>query len=142
MARFRQNKASSGVFMLEMIIVILFFAIASVICVGLFVEARLLSSQSALLSNATNLCRNAAECVRSVGDDPAALTELLSGAPVGEDYVVCYNSNMEAVAEDAPDARYRLVIDFDRQQEMLFADITLSGQDAPLYTLQTAHYKP
>lgn len=142
MARFRQNKASSGVFMLEMIIVILFFSIASVICVGLFVEARLLSSQSAQLSNAANLCRNAAECVRAVGDDPAALNGLLGGAAQGEDYIICYNSEMEAVEETSPDARYRLIIDFDRQQEMLYADITLSEQNDPLYTLQTAHYKP
>ncbi|SHK45070.1 type IV pilus modification PilV family protein [Hespellia stercorisuis] len=60
---------SSNLFLLELIIAILFFSIASAVCVQLFVKSHLLSVETSQLNQAVNLASGAAE---SVMDDAVA----------------------------------------------------------------------
>lgn len=56
---------TSGLFLLELILAILFFSIASAICVQLFVKSHLLSRKAENLSIAVNECSDAAEIILS-----------------------------------------------------------------------------
>lgn len=68
---------TSGLFLLELILAILFFSIAGAICVQLFVKSHLLSKQAEQLSAAVNECSDAAEIILS-SDSQEALCERLS----------------------------------------------------------------
>ena len=147
MAQPRRSSARSGTFLLELIIVILFFSVASAICVSLFVQARLESRQSQALSAADLQCRSAAECVRSVGSDPGALTQLLGGGAWQDGFAVSYNADFKPVDNAAPAARYRMTIRFSQQSGsgLLNAKIdylSLDQPDTPVYTLDTTFYRP
>ena len=70
--------SKSGLFLLEMVILILFFSIASAVCVNLFVKAHLISGQNRDLNEAVRQVQTAAETYKAVDGDPARLQELLS----------------------------------------------------------------
>lgn len=58
----RKNRPrSSSLFLMELILAILFFSIASAVCVQFFVKSHLLSRESRVLSQAVNECSNIAE---------------------------------------------------------------------------------
>lgn len=68
---------TSGLFLLELILAILFFSIASAVCVQLFVKSHLLSSQAEILSVAVNECSDAAQIILS-SDTQSEVLERLS----------------------------------------------------------------
>jgi type II secretory pathway pseudopilin PulG len=76
-----RTSSKSSLFLIEMIVVILFFSIAGAICVSLFVQARLISLESTRLTLAVNQCQNAAEALRAVGMTPMRSTNCW--APAG-----------------------------------------------------------
>ena len=57
------EKNKSGLFLMELIVVTLFLAITSTICIRIFLSARLLSSKSAVLTNAIIESQNTAELI-------------------------------------------------------------------------------
>lgn len=69
----------SSLFLLELILAILFFSIASAVCVQLFVKAHLLSRDAQNLSIAVNECADAAEIIYS-SDTPEEMLDLLKNA--------------------------------------------------------------
>jgi len=58
---------SSGIFLLELILAIFFFSLASAVCVQIFVKASLLSRQSTTLYFAVNECSALAEQISVSG---------------------------------------------------------------------------
>lgn len=56
---------SSSLFLIELILAILFFSIASAVCVQLFVKSHSLSKKAELLAISVNECSDAAEIIRS-----------------------------------------------------------------------------
>lgn len=62
----KQNRTkSSNLFLLELILAILFFIIASAVCVQLFVKSHLISNDSKTLNAAINQATSAAEAFKS-----------------------------------------------------------------------------
>lgn len=62
----KRNRAkSSNLFLLELILAILFFAIASAVCVQLFVKSHLLSKNTTALNAAINQASSAGEAFKS-----------------------------------------------------------------------------
>ena len=59
----------SGLFLLELMIVILFFAVTSAVCVNLFVQAHLTSTAGGELTAATREVQSAAEWLKAVDGD-------------------------------------------------------------------------
>lgn len=56
---------SSSLFLIELILAIMFFSIASAVCVQLFVKSHSLSKEAELLAISVNECSDAAEILRS-----------------------------------------------------------------------------
>lgn len=143
-------KSKSSLFLIEMMIVILVFAIASAVCASLFVQARLTSRLSSQLTMAVTRCQNAAEHLRAAGDDPAAMAQVLGATPLGRGvFQVGYDADGQPT--DWASARYLLTIatEWAREGELLHATITMAeaaaqGEEAPpaIYSLITTQYHP
>lgn len=56
-----RSSSKSGLFLIELIIAIVFFAVASAICIQLFVKAHLISTRSTDISTASIIAQNTAE---------------------------------------------------------------------------------
>lgn len=59
----RSRARSSSLFLMELILAILFFSVASAVCVEFFVKSHLLSRDSEALTNAVNECSGIAEII-------------------------------------------------------------------------------
>ena len=77
--RMIRGRSASSLFLIELIIAIGFFAVASAVCLQLFVRARLVSIQSADLSRATLAAQSAAEAFRGCGGSLEKASALLGG---------------------------------------------------------------
>lgn len=98
----RGRAKSSNLFLLELIIAILFFSIASAVCVQLFVKSHLMSVETEELNQAVNLASGAVE----------SITEENTG-----DSVVYYNDNWESC--DQADAAYLMTTHLTREDFMI-----------------------
>lgn len=160
----RSRARSSSLFLIELIIAIFFFSVASAVCVEFFVKSHLMSRDSGALAHAVNECSGAAEIICTADDLENGLYLLRQQYPEGdypdlpaEDALV----QAEAYADVADvrlyyddifapcsreKAAYVMDIDIRREEQML--EITLemrdkSGEDdgnASVYRLQTKHH--
>lgn len=81
----KRRRAQSGtLFLMEIILAILFFSAASAVCVGVFVNAHILSRDAQRLNTAVSLCSTAAETVDSGRDFEDVKTRLSLIFPDGE----------------------------------------------------------
>ncbi len=71
----------SSLFLLELILAILFFSIASAVCVQLFVKSHLLSKDAQNLSIAVNECSDMAEIIYSSDTQEEMLDRLKNAYP-------------------------------------------------------------
>lgn len=127
----RRSSSKSGLFLLELIIAIVFFAAASAACTQLFVQAHLTSNHSRDLNMAANIAQNTAESFQS-GSGEVAVAQY-------------YNSQGRAVSA-GEEAAYRLEVAGDMPSPGLYAaDIAVykaGGEGGPLFTLRVQKYRP
>ena len=63
----RKRASASTLFLMELIIAVMFFALAATVCIYVFVHAHVLSRDAKRLNMAVNLTSDAAEIIRSQG---------------------------------------------------------------------------
>lgn len=73
---FKKTSSRSGLFLLELIISILFFSMASAVCIRLFVQAHVMDRDNRNLTQSVKLCENFAEVYTAVGGDIDALSDV------------------------------------------------------------------
>lgn len=81
----RSRARSSSLFLMELILAILFFSVASAVCVEFFVKSHLMSMESEALTHAVNECSGVAE-ILCTSDSLAEGIELLRGQYPEGDY--------------------------------------------------------
>jgi Type II secretory pathway, pseudopilin PulG len=59
----------SGLFLIEIVIVILFFAVSAAVCMRIFAAAKITSDRAQKLDNAVQIAQNAAEFYKNSGGD-------------------------------------------------------------------------
>lgn len=64
----KKNHTRSELFLMEFIVVILFFSLCMAICIGAFVKANHISEESKLLNGAMTLAQSTAEEVKATGN--------------------------------------------------------------------------
>lgn len=138
-----RNNSKSSLFLIELIIVILFFAIAGAICVSLFSQSRLMSIESTELTMATQKCQNAAELLAASGGDVAQTAHLL-GEVTQSEGLIALQYDLEGQPQSG--GRYALQITYGPDENLpslLQAAITMTdtADMQPIYTLETAVYK-
>ncbi len=144
---------SSSLFLLELIFSILFFSIASAICVQVFVQAHLLSLQSRVLNFAVTACSDAVE-IGSGAETASAAAEKLGNAypkaavtDVTEETCVLqlgFDTNLETCDANAKDASYLLTVTYTEEAaaSLLHCEAVLCkvSDASEVYRLDTVHF--
>lgn len=135
-----RTSSKSSLFLIELIIVILFFSIAGAVCVSIFAQSHLISTESAELTMAVTRCQNAAEVLHSVGNNPQKLEALL-GAKFQEngEFSVSY----DLLGDPSPHGRYvlRFILESAPPNRLNSATIIMedSVDKEAIYTLNTVY---
>lgn len=144
----RTNRArSSGLFLLELIVAILFFALASAICVQIFVKAHFLSQDAAVLQSAVHRCTGIAELVTVSEDSDAMARTLLTLYPYAlqqTDGSIQIYFDSEMCHSTAEKGAYLLTLQANEQEHMLTVDLQMNriSDNSSLYTQQLLHHIP
>ena len=128
----KSRPRSSSLFLMELILGILFFTIASAICVQIFIKSHLMSQEATVLNQAVSICSNAAEAFAATD------TKLLFDGS-STDY---YDQEFHPCKED--EAIYQLQVDLStkRDREMIYANISMKQivDNKVIYDLTTAKH--
>ena len=114
-----RSSSKSGLFLMELIIAIAFFAFASAICIQLFAKAHLLSARSGDINRAVATAQSAAECFKSTDASIEEMAALLGSAAVGEAIVITYGDDWT----QSGDTRFILTVRLDKSEPVARADI-------------------
>jgi hypothetical protein len=125
----RSSKAK--LFLIELVIIILFFSFAGGICMNMFAAAKRLSTRSADVTSASMMAQAAAEAVKSGGEQ--GFLDAITGAEgTNGSYRVAYDAQWDAVPEGQ--GIYTMHVDLSRQDNgILNADVTVKRMDDELF---------
>ena len=127
----QKRGSKTGLFLMELLLVILFFSIASAVCLRGFAAAWQKSRDSADLGGAVLAAQSAAEYWKAAGGDPVQTAALMKGTLSGNRIGQCYDADWVPV--DSEQAVFCLQLNWDgASAEIQVA--RLGG--AVLYTLQ------
>lgn len=133
--------SKSGLFLLEMMISILFFSIAAVICMQVFVKAHLLSREARDLNKAVSCAATGAEALMHISSQEELLG-YLPGCILAEDgyYVVYYDREWKTC--EAGSAYTCMEMWQTEGDGMRTGVITIGriGEEEPVYQLETGRY--
>lgn len=142
----RRNRANaSNLFLLELILAILFFSIASAVCVQIFVKSHLLSQNARELNMSVTEVSNIAELINASDNSSSAVSLIQSEYP---DSVISGESNIyifydkDFIPCKEKDAFYCLKADFTQEASMLTGDLDMTGldNDESIYSLNISHH--
>lgn len=91
--------SKSGLFLMEMILVISLFALSAAICLQMFAYANQTARASEELSYATLAARSGAECYQGLGGDLSEMAQILGGSVTGETLEVHYDDQWCATSQ-------------------------------------------
>lgn len=102
------NKAKSrtSLVLMELIITILFFSLASAVCVQLFVRAHLTSNETKKLNEAINITQSIAEVMNGTDGSLTSVQNHYPNAVGDDDYFVIYYDENFKETDDYENARY------------------------------------
>ena len=129
----------SSLFLMELILAIFFFILASAVCVRFFVKAHTLEQESMDLNHAVTAASSVAEIVRSQ-DEPFAFLEkqFPLGASGSNTFTVFYDSSRQLCGES--EAIYRLVLEGSTEDAVFTGEIVVSKGDSEIYRLTAEAY--
>ena len=145
----RKKANASSLFLMELIIAILFFSLASGVCIRFFVKSHLLSEEARSLNLAVNACAAAAE-LAGTADSPedaaAALQRIYPAAQADTSYTegcrmrIFYDRNF--VPCDPEEALYMMQTDLSDDDAFLDAEIAVQAtkDGRQVYALHTRHH--
>lgn len=144
----RKNRAqSSSLFLLELILAILFFSLASAVCVQFFVKSHLMSRNARNLNYAVNECSAVAELVTAsdgIEDACSLILTLYEEAQIAETYPpnirIDYDETFTPCK--AGEGTYTLLTSFTEKDQMLTANISMkeTAPDSLIYELTVKHH--
>lgn len=133
--------SKSGLFLLELMIIILFFAMTSAVCVRLFAAAHQTSAASSALNHSVLAAQTAAECVKEAGGDATRLGTLLGAQPQADgSFEVFYDMDWQpAVTAQEKACTLRI-----RQQtgadQLLTATVVVEKNGQSVYEITVKQY--
>lgn len=140
----RYTTSKNSLFLMELIIAIFFFVLASGVCIQIFVKAHVLSTDTQRTQLAVNEASSAADIIRAnPRDAAAALLQNLPGATLSEGAVECsYDVQGQTGAPADADIQMRILLS--QAEGMITGEIvvTQAATQESLYTLQVKRYIP
>jgi hypothetical protein len=131
-----KGNSRSALFLTEMIIAILIFALSMGICGSVFARSFAAASESTNLNNAVFQAESAAEAFHAL-PSPEALAEALGGASDGGVVTVLFDAGWEAAAPGS-EAPFALVAEISADGPMETAAITVFGRAGTLVELNVS----
>ena len=139
MNKYRPIKSS--IFLLEIMLNILFFAILATICVQLFFKARTLSQNASLLYHAVTICTSIAEVYQSERDGKEMIMALYPDAIELDKTILFYfDDNYFPCIEI--DSAFRAVLEYDRTNHTAKISFYKKNDTAVIYSLEISAYMP
>lgn len=148
------NKSSkSGLFLIEMIIAIAFFAIAAAVCTNLFVRSYLISEDTRRCNMAVLTAQSVVESFKASDGTRAGTSEALAssvdfnmnpGEPSGG-FSLCYNKDWQPTSEQDYNFRAEVIIDEEASPRSIAVNVITrhaDGSESLLYTLEACKYIP
>ena len=127
----RQTKRSS-LFLMELLIAILFFILASAICVHFFVQSHMLEQDSVNLNHATTAATSAAEIFLSE-ESPSFEKFFCDGNNVKNGFLYFYDENWELC--NSSQTKYTVSLHWEENDSMRTCHIDVSSAEESLYAL-------
>lgn len=141
----RNRAKSSSLFLLELILAILFFSIASAVCVQFFVKSHLLSRDARELNVAVTEVSNAAELIGVSDGVTSAARMIQSEYPKAltneaSQISVYFDQNFQHCAEEG--AVYLLNIDLSEKDNMIVGTLHMTRLEdkKDIYSLDISHH--
>lgn len=103
------SRSKSGLFMIELVIVIVVFSFSAAKSLEVFFHSRQIAEQSNNLSRASIEVQTAADCYKSHGGDFISTAEFLNGSVEDNKIMIYYDAKWEKV-KNFTEARYCLTI--------------------------------
>ncbi len=136
----QQTSRKSSLFLMELIIVLFFFALCSAVCVNMFAKANIINRQSYELNKSIIAAQNAAQCFKAANSNTGKLADLLGGAADANAVKIGYDKNWQTTQTE--NAVYILNINIKKSNGNLNkADITVSKADKVIYSLEVNHLR-
>ena len=136
----------SSLFLMEMIIAILFFSLASAVCIQLFAKSHLLSTQTVNQNHAVIQAQNLAESYLSLEGDVPAMQDLFSPSELIDENTLrlAFDAGWNLCsAKDTAVFLAELVNTPEEKAGIMEAQITVydvSAPKVPIYTLSVMHH--
>ena len=132
-------KSKSGLFLMELIIAICFFAVASAICVQLFASAYTISRRGEGMQMAVMHSQSAIAAFRHTNADINAMARFLDGTISGNEIIVSFDDNW---IQTNINPRYIMTIRIDTSEALALADIHVydNHMNEYLYYIQVLKY--
>lgn len=133
----------STLFLMELIIAILFFSLASTVCIQLFAKSHLLSKQTVNENYAVTHTQNLAESFLATDGDLAQMQGLFPDALKNENTLTLYfNNDWNPCDKDL--AQFVATLEASSDGSLCEADITISPcnktEEKALYSLHILHH--
>lgn len=137
-----KRSSKSGLFLIELILILLFFSFSSAVCLQLFARAHLKDKESVSLTMAVTQAQNAAEGFYTSCMSAKDLLKLFPGSSLdGDSLVTWYNKDWQTCGKD--EAKYVRETAFSSSGRQLTASIdirSLEDREASLYKLKVNKY--
>lgn len=137
-----KSKSRTSLVLMELIISILFFSLASAVCVQLFVNAHITSKKTEELNNAIGITQSITEVMNGTDGSLNSVKDFYKNAEGGNDYfVIYYNENFEETA-DIDSALYAADVTISHVGNLYNMNtdfLRLSDMDV-IYTLTSSKY--
>lgn len=130
-----RKHSGTGLFMTELILVILFFSIAASCCLQAFARSARIHRQSEQLKAALNSTENLVQQLKSLGGDLEGLSAYYPQMSLGEEAEVYFDQDGISCGEETAD--YEIFVTALQEDGVLFALLesrTMDGEE--IYTLQ------
>lgn len=142
----RKNRPkSSSIFLMEFILAVLFFSVASAVCVQFFVKSHVLSQRSQTLAHAVSECSSIAEICRtseSLADAEALLADEYPTLEKGNTILLYFDDEFAPCDQESATSKLELSLSQDEQMLSIHMNVCATTDEALIYELETSHHIP
>ncbi|MEF9946162.1 MAG: hypothetical protein RR869_01205 [Lachnospiraceae bacterium] len=133
----------SSLFLLELIVAILFFALSSAVCVQLFTKSHLQAVSSANLNMALSKAQSVAEGFRSTDGSMNALQSLFPQSETAEDTLsINYDSSGDYCKSDLATLQLKVVLSSHRQEQTASISVVSLNPTREIYQILVTRHIP
>lgn len=134
----RKSGSRSGLFMMEMLVVVFFFILCAGICIMVYVRANNMSQLGQDTHRGVNAAQSLAEYLQAYGEE--GLAEYFDGQEKDGEYYFYWDKDWQKVAEEK-DAAYAASVSVTRENHMMKGNIAIEKGKTPIFQMDTLKYE-